>query len=230
MRRWLWLVVMVLACKTKLAPFEVRDDSAGLLFTWVDEQGRYHVEASARDVPVGARESVRVVDPAREEGTHDERVFLVNLSTKNPDGTYPVKFVTLNDFEKLAAARKAHANATGTGTGTGPGTGTSPGPNTLAPDRRTEGSGPSETATVTVIIYGASWCGPCHDAERYLRKRGIPYAMKDVERDANAASEMQSKLQKSGRRGSSIPVIDVGGKILVGYSEMSLEEALGKAM
>ena len=40
---------------------------------------------------------------------------------------------------------------------------------------------------------------------------------------------MQEKLAKAGRRGGSIPVIDVRGQILVGYSRSELDRAIAKA-
>lgn len=77
-----------------------------------------------------------------------------------------------------------------------------------------------------VIIYGASWCGPCHQAQAYLKKRGVPFVEKDIEDDPGAAAEMQKKLQRAGIRGGSIPVIDVKGKILVGFSPGAVDAAL----
>ena len=49
---------------------------------------------------------------------------------------------------------------------------------------------------------------------------------KDIEEDPAAQREMQAKLKKSGARRGAIPVIDVGGKIIVGYSEAALDGAL----
>ena len=47
----------------------------------------------------------------------------------------------------------------------------------------------------------------------------MPYVLKDIEADRLADEEMQEKLETAGRRGGSIPVIDVQGQILVGFSE-----------
>jgi glutaredoxin len=81
-----------------------------------------------------------------------------------------------------------------------------------------------------VVIYGAEWCGACHDAARYLRRKGIAYVEKDIETDPAAAKEMQQKLAKSGIRGGSIPVIDVRGKLMVGFNPGQLDAALGEAL
>ena len=45
----------------------------------------------------------------------------------------------------------------------------------------------------------------------------------------SVASEMQQKLAKAGRRGGSIPVIDVRGQILVGFSAAEIDRALSRA-
>ena len=51
----------------------------------------------------------------------------------------------------------------------------------------------------------------------YFKKRGIYYIEKDIERDAEAAAEMNGKLRRAGQRSGSIPVLDVRGRILVGF-------------
>jgi hypothetical protein len=50
----------------------------------------------------------------------------------------------------------------------------------------------------------------------------------DVEKEPRYAREMQDKLRKAGKQGASIPVIDVGGIILQGYSRGALDAALAK--
>jgi glutaredoxin len=88
------------------------------------------------------------------------------------------------------------------------------------------GPGQAPHAGLVVIIYGASWCHPCHEAADYLKARGVPYVLKDIEADPGASAEMSQKLQRVGRRGGSIPVIDVGGEILIGFNPGALDQAL----
>jgi glutaredoxin len=78
-----------------------------------------------------------------------------------------------------------------------------------------------------VILYGASWCGACHEAAAYMKKKGINFIEKDIEKDPNAEREMRSKLAKVGKNTASIPVLDVRGKILVGFNAQVLDQALG---
>ena len=100
-----------------------------------------------------------------------------------------------------------------------------PPPSSSAPDTDPGVTKPATRAVV--IIYGAEWCGACHEAARYLRKKGIAYVEKDIEKDPTAAREMQQKLAKSGLQTSSIPVLDVRGKMIIGFNPAEVESALG---
>lgn len=75
--------------------------------------------------------------------------------------------------------------------------------------------------TNTVTIYSASWCGFCHAAKQYLDKLGIKYNDQDVEHDPKAAEE---SVTKSGQRG--IPVLDIGGDIIVGFDRPKIDASL----
>ncbi len=224
-----WLLVIVLSlssmtCKGKSGtdkngvPFAVRDDSAGLLLTWIDEHGDFNVAQSPSEVPESARSAVRVLDPERSDGTHRERIFVADLRAKGADGTYPVSVSTLDEFEKLAVLRR-----TKTGPTLSP-TSTAPRPEATAPD---EPGQPQPNSPPSVIIYGAEWCGPCHQAASFLKRRNVAFVEKDIEKDPEAQKEMRQKLNRAGLRGGSIPVLDVRGRILVGYSQSQVEEALG---
>ena len=53
----------VAAKEDAAVPFTVRDDSQGLLLTWIDEKGDFHVEQKVADVPLIGRDAVRAVEP-----------------------------------------------------------------------------------------------------------------------------------------------------------------------
>jgi glutaredoxin len=212
------------------APFAVKDSSEGLLLTWIDDKGDFHVEQKVADVPAVARDAVRVVDPAHDEGTHD-KVFVADLRIARPDGTYATRSMTRGEFDAIALARRNGHTAT---------LADDAGMRATVPSANPNGNGlelgmgggqdPNGVARPAVIIYGAEWCGPCHQAAAYLRKKGIPFVEKDVEQDSGAAKEMRAKLAKSGLHGGSIPVLDVRGKLLVGFSASAVDDALGQAM
>ncbi len=72
-----------------------------------------------------------------------------------------------------------------------------------------------------IIIYTTSWCPFCDAAKEYFKNKGVEYEEKNVENDIQAREEM---IEKSGQLG--VPVIDIGGKIIVGFSPEEIEEAL----
>jgi glutaredoxin len=210
------------------ASIVVKDDSEGFLLTWIDDKGDFHVETRAADVPLMGRDPVRVVDPSKDETAHGDPLFVVDLRQARPDGTYSVHTMSRSDFEAIAVARREKAGPTLAGSGpANQGAGAPSGePSAAAP----AGSGAAVATRATVIIYGAEWCGACHDAARYLRQKGIPYVEKDVEKDPAAAREMQAKLAKNGLHAGSIPVIDVRGHVMVGFSAAQIDGALGQPL
>mgnify|MGYP001564602272 CR=1 FL=1 len=73
-----------------------------------------------------------------------------------------------------------------------------------------------------ITIYSTPTCPYCKLAKRYLTEKGVPFTDVDVSADAAKAEEM---IQKSGQMG--VPVIDVGGRIIIGFDRTQLEAALG---
>jgi glutaredoxin len=209
------------------APVVVKADSEGLLLTWIDDKGDFHVETRVADVPLIGRDAVRVVDPNRDQGTHADQIFVVDLRQAGAEGAFPIRTMTRADFEAIAVARREKAGPTlaaaaPSTSSSAPSTGTAaaePDPGTSRPSSKS-----------AVIIYGAEWCGACHDAARYLRSKGIAFVEKDVEKDPSAAREMQQKLAKNGLRSGSIPVIDVRGRVMVGFNASEVDSALGAAL
>jgi glutaredoxin 3 len=74
-----------------------------------------------------------------------------------------------------------------------------------------------------VVVYSTPTCPYCHQVKRYLSERGVPYVDKDVASDLQARDEM---VKKSGQLG--VPVIEVGGSLIIGFNRPRLEEALAK--
>lgn len=206
-----------------LPPLEVRDDTPNLLLTWVDEKGDFHVVQKPADVPKEGRSRVRVVVTNKEEGT-GKLVYVADLTKPNGQGLYPVRTMARSAWDEIGASRrKARLEALAP---------SALPPASSAPPGAGEPGAPGHGATgrVVVVIYGASWCKPCHDAAAYLRQRGVTVVEKDIEQNQMAASEMRGKLQKAGMPpSSSIPIIDVMGQILVGFSPNALDRALQSA-
>ncbi len=72
-----------------------------------------------------------------------------------------------------------------------------------------------------VILYKTSHCPWCHKAEEWFKAHKVQFVARNVEEDDKAAEEM---VRKSGQRG--VPVIDIDGKIVIGYDEPELKRAL----
>jgi glutaredoxin len=202
----------------------VRPESTGLLLTWIDDKGDFHVETSVADVPMMGRDAVRVEDPNRDESEHPDQVVVADLRQTGVAGAFPVRTMTRADFEAMAVARREKSGptlASAAAPVAPPGAG--PAPADTSTSKHAAGS-------VVVVIYGAEWCGACHEAARYLRSKGIPYVDKDVEKDPEAAREMQQKLARSGLHEGSIPVIDVRGKVMIGFNPAEIDAALGQPL
>jgi glutaredoxin-like YruB-family protein len=75
---------------------------------------------------------------------------------------------------------------------------------------------------MAVTVYSTPTCSFCNAAKRYLRERRIPFRDVDVSRDSRAAAEM---VRKTGQQG--VPVIDVNGRIIIGFDKSRLNAALG---
>ncbi len=73
-----------------------------------------------------------------------------------------------------------------------------------------------------VIIFTTPTCTFCRRAKNYLRQRGVPFKDVDVSRDPAAARDM---VRRSGQQG--VPVLDIGGKIVVGFDRPKIDRLLG---
>jgi len=73
-----------------------------------------------------------------------------------------------------------------------------------------------------VIVFSTPTCTYCNMAKKYFREKGIKFKDVDVSRDAAAARDM---VRRSGQQG--VPVIDIGGKIVVGFDRVKIDKYLG---
>jgi glutaredoxin-like YruB-family protein len=80
----------------------------------------------------------------------------------------------------------------------------------------------TQKATPRVIVFSTPSCSYCNAAKRYFKQKGIKFKDVDVSRDSTAARDM---LRRSGQSG--VPVIDIGGKIVVGFDRPKIDRFLG---
>lgn len=72
-----------------------------------------------------------------------------------------------------------------------------------------------------ITIYSTPTCHFCQLAKEYMKAHSIAYTEYDVASDLEKRKEM---IDKSGQMG--VPVIDIGGKIMVGFEEAEFAEAV----
>ena len=72
-----------------------------------------------------------------------------------------------------------------------------------------------------ILTYTSPTCPFCHQAKEYLDSKKIKYTDFDVTDPKNA----QTMIDKSGQMG--VPVLDIEGKIIVGFDKAAIDKELG---
>ena len=75
--------------------------------------------------------------------------------------------------------------------------------------------------TREVIIYTTPTCGYCRQAKRFLQEQGVQYKEVDVSTDQEAAEDVVRRTNQY-----SVPVIEVGGALVIGFDRSRLEKLL----
>jgi len=73
-----------------------------------------------------------------------------------------------------------------------------------------------------VSIYSTPTCAYCKMAKEHFAKNNIQYTEYDVAADIAKRQEMLDKSHQFG-----VPVIDIDGKIIVGFDKSRINELLG---
>lgn len=73
-----------------------------------------------------------------------------------------------------------------------------------------------------VKIYTTPVCPYCRMAKEFLTQRGVEFEEVNVQENRGATLEM---IQKTGQNG--VPVIEINNKIIVGFNQEKIIEALG---
>ena len=74
---------------------------------------------------------------------------------------------------------------------------------------------------MAITIYSTPTCSYCKVAKEFFRTNHIAFTEYNVANDQRKAEEM---LRKSGQMG--VPVIDINGKIVVGFNKPEIEKIL----
>lgn len=73
-----------------------------------------------------------------------------------------------------------------------------------------------------IIIYTTSTCPWCLKTKEFFKENNVKYKEVNVQEDEKARNEM---FEKSGQFG--VPVVDLNGKIIVGFQKDVLKKTLG---
>ena len=191
----------------KEAPEEVylAPDRGAVVLTYAADRGSFADSGKIEDVPEGSRGLVRVTLPG---GTPPPpgQVWVANLNAPEADGRFKLSTVERGMFEELALGQGLASQVE-------------------LPDGLEPPTQPLAAAG-GVIVYKTDWCGVCKKVESYLKRKGVSYEAKDIEKDREAAAELQAKAQKAGVRTGSVPIIEVAGELIVGFDRARLEKLL----
>ena len=205
------------------------------LFTYVEPAGTFATTDKPESVPEGARALVRVFDPSDPSRlAAPGRVYVTNVNDLLAKGKVSARAMSREAFESGALAALPAGQSS-------PFAAQQMRPAPIPPQDQdqTAGAQPGGGAgkrpaaatpqgTPVVTIYGTSWCGACRAARQYLTERKIPFADKDIEKDPDAARELAAKAAKLGIPTDRVPVIDVRGRLLLGFDQARIEALLGE--
>jgi glutaredoxin len=216
------LLVLVSACKkgatppstawAELPPREVSKDSA-LFFTYVEANGIFATTDKAERVPEVARQLVRIMGKAKGEAQrrNNFNVEVIDLRELLAKGKTQPRVMLREAFETSALAQLPPGDSC-----------LLAGPHGPALPQQPERAGPPGELPI-VILYGTPWCEVCQAARRYLIFNLIPFASKDIENDPSAARELQQKASLFGISADRVPILDVRGRLLVGYDQTRMD-------
>ena len=179
-------------------PFKVAGEAEGLLLVYYDEAGAPHTAQKRADVPEAQRAFVRVDSLEVAPEQRLDPAFMYVADLRKPQADGSYPVRKVQREVFEASFVKAAGE-------------------------QVAANGKSD-----VIIYGASWCGACKQAARYLTQKGVPFVERDIEREPEARSEMLTKAREQGVSANGIPVIDVYGKLLGGFDPVAVDRLLAQ--
>jgi glutaredoxin 3 len=77
--------------------------------------------------------------------------------------------------------------------------------------------------TVSVVVYGAEWCPPCHTTKDYLKSKKVEYEYVNIDDNPDKGREISVKTGWS-----AIPIIQIGDKYILGFDRPKIDAALAE--
>jgi len=196
------------------------------LFTYAEPAGTFSTTDKPETIPEAARGLVRVIEPTEQMKGATDRVYVTNVGDLVGKGKSSAKAMSREAFETAALAALPGGQSSPFAAQQ-----MAPAPIPAAggsPQTTPPGGTAAPGTTPVVTIYGTSWCGACRSAREYMASHKIPFADKDIEKDPAAARELADKAAKMGIPTDRIPIIDVRGRLLLGFDRERIEALLGQ--
>lgn len=223
---WTMLVSLMIGCQSerKVAPADAGQkqpdgSKTSVVYSYVDDSGKIRMASTIQEVPEANRDQVVITDTAssRSRRLATDRILVVDLR-KESDGR-PLNYSVV-DLDSLRRKQKPERDIQDPG---------ALGSHVVqkAADQMKRALGLGKPAgSARVILYSAPWCGFCKKAAKHLRDKGVQFEEKDIEQERSAAVELSRKLRQAGLSGGGVPVLDIGGAIVVGFNKQKIDELL----
>jgi len=194
---------------------EIAKDSA-LFFTYLDSSGVFATTEKAETVPAMSRGLVRIMGRGRDDGRwrNNAEVDVIDLRELLAHGKTRTQGMSRETFETRALAQLPPGDSCLLAGPHGP------------PLAEEPSQVPAPAEPPVVVLYGTAWCKACMTADQYLRSNRIPFAARDVERDPSAIRELREKATRLGAQTDRVPVLDVRGRLLVGFDRARMDGLL----
>jgi glutaredoxin len=198
------------------------------LFTYIEPSGAFSTTDKPESVPAASRAAVRVFDPSDpSKAAPTGQVYVANLNDLLKSGRTRARALSREAFETAALALLPPGDSSPLASHR---VEPSPMPAPASGDAGIAAAPPAPASGPPVVtIYGTSWCGACRAARQYFTEKRIPFADKDIERDPAAARELGEKASKLGIPTDRVPVIDVRGRLMLGFDRARVEALLGES-
>jgi glutaredoxin len=188
--------------------FEIADSYADRWLKAEPKSGEAHVHRA--ELAIEAGEWQRALDALNGAGKLDEkqqrRADVAKMKAENELSERKSSMSELNTIERQMAIAQEKA--------------------AKEPRGYRPSAAPTMARTNQVVLYGTSWCGYCKEARAYFKRKHVDFVEKDVEKDPGAQAELIQKAVAAGVQPHGVPVIDVYGKLVLGWSESEVERAL----
>jgi glutaredoxin len=180
-------------------PLTLTRDRTDLVFTFMDAEGILRDVDAAEKVPEERRGQVLVRDLSMspDELQVDRYVFVADL-TRDEGGAFPYAVASRYAIDQLLREGDFGPVAAG-----------------------------AEAGSDGVVLYGTAWCGACAQARRWMAERGVAFVEKDIEKDPKAKAELGRKMRRAGMQFGGVPVVEVRGKLMLGFDSGELARMLG---